>query len=172
MMCKATAVFDRQLFDCHMEEEASIVNMNDSSQLNLMISGLMDGKKKKPKKFQERQMLRNPGTKEGQEKVLETESRVIQLVAEGDDWWTRMSKGATLEQRSTSLLYINEMIDGESVIVDLKTNGLSTRATNINNTLIIYGHPTESLHAQDSLKGAGIWIRLHQLYDQTNPLNV
>ena len=85
---------------------------------------------------------------------------MIQLVAEGDDWWSRMSKGATLDQRATNLLYINEMIDGESVLVDLKTKGLSTKARNMNNTLIIYGHPLESLHAQDSLKGAGIWVRL------------
>ena len=70
-----------------------------------------------------------------------------------------MSKGATVEQRSTNLLYINEMIDGESLIVDLKTKGLSTKANNINNTLIIYGHPLETLLAQDSLKGAGIWVR-------------
>ena len=67
-----------------------------------------------------------------------------------------MSKGATLEQQSAHLLYVNEMVDGESVLVDLKTKGLSTKAKNCNNTIIIYGHPLESLHAQDSLKGAGI----------------
>ena len=67
-----------------------------------------------------------------------------------------MSRGATLDQRCASLLYLNEMIDGETLIVDLKTKGLSTRARNCNNTIIIYGHPLECLRAQDSLKGAGI----------------
>ena len=81
---------------------------------------------------------------------------MIQLVAEGDDYWTRMSKGAQLDQRSSSLIYINEMVDGESLLVDLKTKGLSTRAKNFNNTLIIYGHPIETLEAHDSLRRAGI----------------
>ena len=67
-----------------------------------------------------------------------------------------MSKGASIDQRAASLLYINEMVDGDSVLVDLKTKGLSTRASNCNNTIIIYGHPLETLHAQDSLKAAGI----------------
>jgi len=67
-----------------------------------------------------------------------------------------MSKGASIEQRAANLLYINEMIDGESLLVDLKTKGLSTRSKNFNNTIIIYGHPLESLHSQDSLKSAGI----------------
>ena len=68
-----------------------------------------------------------------------------------------MSKGATLEQRSANLLYLNEMIDWETLAVDLKTKGLSTRATNCNNTNVIFGHPMECLRAQDSLKGAGIY---------------
>ena len=67
-----------------------------------------------------------------------------------------MTKGATLEQRASNLLYINEMIDGDSLLVDLKTKGLSTRAENYNNTIVIYGHPLETLQAQDSLKSAGI----------------
>ena len=67
-----------------------------------------------------------------------------------------MSKGATVEQRAGNLLYINELVDGETVLVDLKTKGLSTRAKNCNNTIILYGHPLESLHSQDSLKGGGI----------------
>ena len=71
-----------------------------------------------------------------------------------------MSKSATADQRAAGLLYINEMIDGDSLKVDLKTKGLSTKAKNLNNTIILYGHPMESLLAQDSLKGAGIWVRL------------
>ena len=67
-----------------------------------------------------------------------------------------MSKGATVEQRSSNLLYINEMMDGVLLLVDLKTKGLSTKAINCNNTIVIYGHPRESLHAQVSLKAAGI----------------
>ena len=67
-----------------------------------------------------------------------------------------MSKGATVEQRAGNLLYVNELVDGETVLVDLKTKGLSTRAKNCNNTIILHGHPLESLHSQDSLKGGGI----------------
>ena len=67
-----------------------------------------------------------------------------------------MSKGSTVEQRGSSLLYLNEMVDGDSLLVDLKTKGLSTEAENYNNTIILYGHPLESLLAQDSLKSAGI----------------
>lgn len=67
-----------------------------------------------------------------------------------------MSKGATIDQRAASLLYINEMVDGDTVLVDLKTKGLSTRTSNCNNTIINYGHPLEALNAQDSLKAAGI----------------
>ena len=71
-----------------------------------------------------------------------------------------MSKGAKFDQRASNLLYINEMIDGDSLLVDLKTKGLSTRANNFNNTIVIYGHPLESLYAQDYLKSAGIWVRI------------
>ena len=67
-----------------------------------------------------------------------------------------MSKGATLDQRGSGLLYLNEMIDGDSLSVDLKTKGLSTRSSNFNNTMVLYGHPLETLLAQDSLKSAGI----------------
>ena len=67
-----------------------------------------------------------------------------------------MSKGATIDQRAGNLLYINEMIDGDTLLVDLKTKGLSTRAKNCNNSIVIYGHPLETLLAQDSLKPAGI----------------
>ena len=67
-----------------------------------------------------------------------------------------MSRGATIDQRASNLLYMNEMIDGDSLLVDLKTKGLSTRAKKFNNTMVIYGHPLETLHAQDSLKPAGI----------------
>ena len=45
-----------------------------------------------------------------------------------------MSEGATVEQRSSNLLNINEMLDGELLLVDLKTKGLSTKAINCNNT--------------------------------------
>ena len=67
-----------------------------------------------------------------------------------------MSKGATIEQRASNLLYINDMVDRDSLLVDLKTKGLSTRAENYNNTVVLYGHPLETLQAQDSLKSAGI----------------
>ena len=67
-----------------------------------------------------------------------------------------MSKGSTVEQRGSSLLYLNELIDGDSLLVDLKTKGLSLEANNYNNSMIIFGHPLESLLAQDSLKPAGI----------------
>ena len=56
-----------------------------------------------------------------------------------------MSKGAAVEQRAANLLYLNEMVDGETVLVDLKTKGLSTKAKNCNNTIILYGHPLVSL---------------------------
>ena len=81
---------------------------------------------------------------------------MIQLIAEGDDWWNRMRKGSTVDQRGSSLLYLNEMIDGDSLLVDLKTKGLSTEADNFNNSIVMYAHPLESLLAQDSLKSAGI----------------
>ena len=81
---------------------------------------------------------------------------MIQLIAEGDDWWNKMSKGSTVDQRGFSLLYLNEITDGDSLVVDLKTKGLSPEAVNYNNSIIIYGHPLKSLLAQDSLKAAGI----------------
>ena len=64
-----------------------------------------------------------------------------------------------MDSRSTQLLYLNEMVDGDTLVVDLETKGLSTQAFNYNNTIVIYGHPLKQLHAQDSLKGAGIWVR-------------
>ena len=48
-----------------------------------------------------------------------------------------MSKGSTVEQRGSSLLYLNEMIDGDSLLVDLKTKGLSIEANNYNNSIIL-----------------------------------
>ena len=67
-----------------------------------------------------------------------------------------MSKGARLDQRGSGLIHLNEMIDGDSLAVDLKTKGLSIRHSNFNNTMVIYGHPLQTLLAQDSLKSAGI----------------
>ena len=81
---------------------------------------------------------------------------MLQLIAEGDDWWSKMSKGSAVKQRGSSLLYLNEMIDGDSLLVDLKTKGLSLEAENYNNTIILYAHPLASLLAQDSLKSAAI----------------
>ena len=83
-----------------------------------------------------------------------------------------MSKGATIDQRASNLLYINEMIDGDSLLVDLKTKGLSTRSSNYNNSIILYGHPLVSLLAQDSLKPAGIWVRFQFIYDEALSMNI
>ena len=116
-------------------------------------------------------MLRNLGTKEGYGKSLENENGMIQLVAEGDDQQCKMSKGATLDMRATSLLYLNEMVDGDSLVVDLKTKGLSTRASNYNNTIVIFGHPLQPLLAQDSLRSAGIQVRLQLVYIEAEEIN-
>ena len=83
-----------------------------------------------------------------------------------------MSKGATIEQRGSSLLYLNEMVDGDSLLVDLKTKGLSTSSSNYNNTIITYGHPLEALLTQDSLKTAGIWVRIQWIYDRDRTLHI
>ena len=156
LMTEATNELDKQIHDARLEHKDNVEEINESTNLSQLISGVMDGKGKTSQRFKSRKLLRNPGTKEGWEKALEVETRIIQLVAEGNDWWLRMSRGATLDQRSATLLYLNEMIDGETLVVDLKTKGLSTRARNCNNTMVIYGHPMPCLRAQDSLKGAGI----------------
>ena len=156
LMTEATNELDKQIHDARLEHKDNVERMNESTNLSQLISGVKDGKGQNSQRFKSRKLLRNPGTKEGWEKALEVETRIIQLVAEGNDWWFRMSRGATLDQRSATLLYLNEMIDGETLVVDLKTKGLSTGARNCNNTMVIYGHPMACLRAQDSLKGAGI----------------
>ena len=60
----------------------SLVEQSDIVQL---LSGRSDDKPKKARIFKVRQMLRSPGTKEGWEKSLEVENRMIQLINEGDD---------------------------------------------------------------------------------------
>ena len=70
-----------------------------------------------------------------------------------------MSKNASTEVRGSALTWLNTMIDGDELQVELKTKKLTTRARNFNNTLILYGHPAQFVLIMDSLKSAGVWTR-------------
>ena len=83
MLREGTAVLDKQLHDCKDEEGVS-GQLDESHDISQLILSTQDRNKRK-KVFKKRSMLRNPGTKEGWKKTLETENRMIQLVAEGDD---------------------------------------------------------------------------------------
>ena len=67
-----------------------------------------------------------------------------------------MSKSAKPECRGLTLSWINELIDGSTMLVEFKTTGLSTRATNLNNTIVTYGHPEETMMIMESLKSCGV----------------
>ena len=72
-----------------------------------------------------------------------------------------MSKNAKVEQRGLTLSWVNELIDGSTMLIEFKTQNLTTKARNLNNTIITYGHPAETIEIMDSLKTCGVWIR-HQ----------
>ena len=71
---------------------------------------------------------------------------------EGDEWWARMSKNASMELRGATLSWINQMVDGDELLVELKTKHLTTRASNFNNTILLYGHPVEFIRNFDCLR--------------------
>ena len=85
MMRKATEVLDKQIHEKTVAEEMKQESCGEQSDLVQLLSGRSDGKPKKANIFKCRQMLRSPGTKEGWEKSLEVENRMIQLINEGDD---------------------------------------------------------------------------------------
>ena len=157
MLCKGTEVLDKQIFD-HNNVDDHVEEVKNSA--------------KKEKKFISRKLRRAPATKEGQEFALHQETEVIQLVEEGDLQWDKMSKNAKPECRGLTLSQINELIDGSTMLVEFKTTGLTTRATNINNTIVTYGHPEETLMIMDSLKSCGVQIRHQQLFDPAKDLSV
>ena len=67
-----------------------------------------------------------------------------------------MSKNAKPESRALTLSWLNELLDGDTMLIEYKTTGLTTRANDINNTIITYGHPGENLMIMDSLKPCGV----------------
>ena len=78
-----TAVLEKQVYDSHQDLEELNPNFSQAEDISLMLS--MSQRSKKKKRFKKRHMRRNPGTKEGCEKALENENRMLQLIAEGDD---------------------------------------------------------------------------------------
>ena len=67
---------------------------------------------------------------------------------------------------------MNELIDGSTMLIEFKTTGLTKRATNINNTVVTYGHPKQTFMVMDSLKTCGVWIRHQWIFDKAKPLSV
>ena len=67
-----------------------------------------------------------------------------------------MSKNAKPEQRGLILSWVNELIDGSTMLIEFKTQKLTTKAKNLNNTIITFGHPVETLLIMDSLKVCGV----------------
>ena len=84
LLRESTEFLDKQIHKCIVEENNGD-GMEESHDLVQMLSGMQGDNSKKQICFKSRNMLINPGTKEGWEKSLETEKRVIQLIAEGDD---------------------------------------------------------------------------------------
>ena len=72
-----------------------------------------------------------------------------------------MSKNAKPEHRGLVLSWINELIDGSTMLKEFKTTNLTTSAQNLNNTIITFGHPKKTLLIMESLKTCGVWVR-HQ----------
>ena len=85
LLRKSTELLDKQIHDYNVVEENNGDGMEESHDLVQMLSGMQGDNSKKQIRFKSRNMLINPGTKEGWEKSLETEKRVIQLISEGDD---------------------------------------------------------------------------------------
>ena len=67
-----------------------------------------------------------------------------------------MSKNAKPEHRGLALSWINELIDGSTMMKEFKTANLTTRAKNLNNTIVTYGHPVETALIMNSLKTCGV----------------
>ena len=67
-----------------------------------------------------------------------------------------MSKNAKADQRALVLSWVNELIDGSTMLIEFKTSTLTTKAENLNNTIITFGHPVETLKIMDSLKPCGV----------------
>ena len=64
LMRETTEVLDKQIHDTTIDNEEKSSNMSDSIDLGKMFPDF-SGKSKKQNSFKSRQMLRNPGTKEG-----------------------------------------------------------------------------------------------------------
>ena len=67
-----------------------------------------------------------------------------------------MSKNAKPEFRGLTLSLENELIDGCTMLSAFKTQNLTTKAKNLNNTIITFGHPVETLLIMHSLKTCGV----------------
>ena len=67
-----------------------------------------------------------------------------------------MSKNAKPEVRGLTLSWVNELIDGSTMLIEFKTQNLTTRAKNLNDTIIKFGHPVETLMIIHSLKICGV----------------
>ena len=56
--------------------------------------------------------------------------------------------------------------------IEFKTHNLTTKAKNMNNTIITYGHPCETVMIMDSLKTCGVWNRHQWIFDPAEGLSV
>ena len=65
MLREGIEVLDRQIWDEKLRSEENRVPVNDSIDVSQIYSNELERKAKKKKVFIRRQMLRNPGTKEG-----------------------------------------------------------------------------------------------------------
>ena len=64
MVCNATAILNRQIFH-EVTEKVNDNNLEETTDVSMMLSGIIGNKAKQVRKFRPRHMLRNPGTKEG-----------------------------------------------------------------------------------------------------------